>query len=368
VQALRGWSEPESRMMPYPSLPGQTGKLDPAALVRTLLYTALFNTAIAVLLTIIGFSHSFLHTLLFAQCIGITICLFVLAAWSAAQARGSAMRTVLLGLALTLGALCGTALATALLGKPGGIVTIDSRFMWQIVGISLFFGAIITHFFYTREQLAAAAQLAQEERLMRLSSEKLALEASLQRLQAQVEPHFLFNTLSTIVSLMDRDPARAKTMQLDLIRYLRTTLGRTQAAETTLGQEMELIRAYLNLFSIRMEERLQYAIEVPEALHPLPLPPMLLQPIVENALLHGLEPKITGGRIHIRAARQQGQLAITVSDTGRGLDRQKGPGVGLTNVRERLARLYGNEGRLAITENETGGVTVVIEIPLTTAD
>ncbi len=355
-------------MMPSPSLPGQTGKIDPAGLARTLLYTALFNTAIAVLLTIIGFSQSFMHTLLFAQCIGITICLFVLAAWSAARTRGSGMRTVLLGLALSFGALCGTALASGLLGVPGGGALKDSRFMWQIVGISLIFGVIITHFFYSREQLAATAQLAQEERLMRLSSEKLALEASLQRLQAQVEPHFLFNTLSTIVSLMERDPARAKTMQLDLIRYLRTTLSRTQAAETTLGQEVDLIRAYVNLFSIRMEERLQYAIEVPEALHPLPLPPMLLQPIVENALLHGLEPKISGGRIRIRAARQQGQLVITVSDTGRGLDRQKGPGVGLTNVRERLARLYGNGGRLTITENETGGVTAVIEIPLATAD
>ena len=355
-------------MMPYPSLPGQTGKLDPAGLVRTLLYTTLFNTAIAVLLTVIGFGHSFGHTLLFSQCIGMTICLFVLAAWSAARTRGSGVRTALLGLALTLGALCGTALAAGLLGAPGDRAAINSRLMWQIVGISLFFGAIITHFFYTREQLAATAQLAQEERLMRLSSEKLALEASLQRLQAQVEPHFLFNTLSTIISLMEGDPARAKTMQLDLIRYLRTTLGRTQAAETTLGQEIALTRAYLDIFSVRMGERLQYAIEVPEALQALPLPPMLLQPIVENALLHGLEPKITGGRIRIRAARQQGQLVITVSDTGRGLDRQKGPGVGLTNVRERLARLYGNEGRLTITENETGGVTAVIEIPLTTAD
>lgn len=355
-------------MMPYPLSSGKTRKLDPAGLARTLLYTALFNTAIAVLLTVIGFGHSFRHTLLFSQCIGLTICLFVLVAWNVAWTRGSGVRTVVLGLALTFGALCGTALAAGLLGAPQGIAAIDSRLMWQIVGISIFFGAIITHFFYTREQLTTAAQMAQEERLMRLSSEKLALEASLQRLQAQVEPHFLFNTLSTIVSLMADDPPRAKTMQLDLIRYLRTTLGRTQAAETTLGQEIALIRAYLDIFSVRMGERLQYAIEVPEPLHALPLPPMLLQPIVENALLHGLEPKIEGGRIRIAAEMQPDHLAITVADNGCGLDRKKGPGVGLTNVRERLLGLYGDKGRLTITENETGGVTAVIAIPPPAAD
>lgn len=162
---------------------------------------------------------------------------------------------------------------------------------------------------------------------------------------------------------MDTDPVNAKTMQMDLIRYLRTALGRTRDQETTLGQELELIRAYLDIFKVRMGERLQYAIDVPEPLTGQPLAPVLLQPIVENALLHGLAPKIDGGHIHIIVVTDGRSLKIEISDNGIGMADHQQPGVGLSNVKARLAQLYGSQGRLVIKETQPCGVTVVVEVP-----
>lgn len=331
---------------------------------KTLLYTAAFNTIIAVLLVIVGFGRPFLHTLLYSQCIGLTICMCVVFSLYAARNRGMILRGIAVVMALTIGAVVGTSIAAAFIQLPGDPLNTKSMYLWQILGISILFGMIITYFFHSKEKLSATTQLAQEERIKRLSSEKLALEADLKRLQAQVEPHFLFNTLSNIVSLMDSDPVKAKSMQLDLIRYLRTTLGRSRNQETTLGQEAELMRAYLNIFKIRMGERLEFNIDIPDKLKVLQLSPMLLQPIVENAVLHGLEPKIDGGRIRIRAKEEEGIVNIEVSDSGCGMVEHQQPGVGLTNVRKRLEQLYGNQGRLVIKENQPYGLTVVVEVPI----
>lgn len=335
-----------------------------ARVAKTLLYTAVFNTAIAVLLTVVGFSHPFLHTLGFSQCIGLTISICVMWTLYVVKNKGVIVRGIAHVAALVAGAFGGTAIGALVIDLPEGLFGVRNAFLWQIVGISILFGMIITYFFYSKEKLSATVQMAQEERIKRLSSEKLALEANLKRLQAQVEPHFLFNTLSNIVSLMDTDPANAKTMQMDLIRYLRTALGRARDKETTLGQEADLIRAYLDVFKVRMGERLQYTIDIPDSLKDTSLAPMLLQPIVENALLHGLTPKIDGGFIRIRAERQGGHTQIEISDTGKGLADHQLPGVGLTNVKERLAQLYGGNGRLLIKENQPCGVVVVVEVPL----
>jgi sensor histidine kinase YesM len=334
-------------------------------LLKSLLYTAVFNTAIAMLLTTIGFGGSFWENLLFAQCVGLTMNLWISPAWHLGYGRTLPIRAALLCLSLCLGAVCGTALGAALVGLPGeNVFTLVNQFLWKIVGISILFGLIITYFFDSREKLAASIQSAQEERIKRLSSEKLALETDLKRLQAQVEPHFLFNTLSNILSLMDTDPDKARSMQMDLIRYLRTTLRRTRDQQTTLGQESELIRAYLDIFKIRMGQRLDFKIDIPPMLREHPFPPLLLQPIIENALLHGLEPKIQGGQINIRAQDVDDRLSIEIKDTGNGLIEHDSRGVGLTNVRERLDQLFDEQARLIITENQPSGVSVVIEVPL----
>ncbi len=331
---------------------------------RTLLYTAAFNTIIALLLVMVGFGRPFIHTLLYSQCIGLTICMCVVWSLYAVRNRGVAARSIAVVAALVLGAIAGTALGATFIQLPGDPIHTKSMYLWQILGISILFGMIITYFFHSKEKLSATIHLAQEERIKRLSSEKLALEADLKRLQAQVEPHFLFNTLSNIVSLMDSDPAKAKTMQMDLIRYLRTALGRIRDKATTLGQEADLIRAYLDIFKIRMGERLQYTIDIPDQLKELPLAPMLLQPIVENALLHGLEPKIEGGHIRIRAEEQGGIVSIEISDSGNGMVDHQQPGIGLANVKRRLAQLYGKQGALVIRENQPCGAVVVVAIPV----
>lgn len=338
--------------------------LNPTRLLGTLSLTVLFNTAIAVLLTTIGFGTTFWHALVFAQCIGLTICACVVLTNRLFRQHHVLVRAILLGAALLAGTAIGSALGAAVRGLPAGGFHIGNIFVWKIVGVSIMFGLIITYFFHNQAQLAASTQMVHEERIKRLSSEKLALEANLKRLQAQVEPHFLFNTLSTIVSLMDTDPADAKAMLMDLTRYLRTALGRTRDRETTLGQEMELVRAYLDIFKIRMGRRLRYDIDVPQPLADQPLAPMLLQPIVENAVLHGLESTVAGGYVNIRATAVGGRVNIEIADTGSGMADQHTPGVGLANVRERLARIYGNQARLVIEENRPHGVAVVIEVPM----
>ena len=331
---------------------------------KTLLYTAAFNTIIAVLLFVVGFGHPFLQTLLYSQCIGLTICMCVVWSLYATRNRAAAVRGAGVVAALVLGAVGGNFIAASFIRFSGDPIDTKSHLLWQIIGISVLFGMIITYFFHSKEKLSATIQLAQEERIKRLFSEKLALEADLKRLQAQVEPHFLFNTLSNIVSLMESDPAKAKSMQLDLIRYLRTALGRSRDKVTTLGQEADLIQAYLDIFKIRMGERLHYTIDIPGSLKALPLAPMLLQPIVENALLHGLEPKIEGGTINIRAQKREGGVSIEISDNGNGMVDHHPSGVGLTNVKQRLAQLYGKQGRLVIRENRPCGVTVSVDLPI----
>jgi sensor histidine kinase YesM len=330
----------------------------------TLVYTALFNSAIAILLTTVGFGNNFGKDLIFSQCIGLTICGWVMAAKRLIRPAGLWSRALTHGLAMAAGAVMGTALGAALTGLPFADTSfMGQHFYFQVVGISMLFGGIITYFFYSKERLAASAQMIQEERIKRLSSEKQVLEANLKRLQAQIEPHFLFNTLSNILSLMDTDPQNAKSMQLNLIRYLRASLGLTRNQTTTLRQEFELIRAFLEIYKIRMGARLRYALDLPEALVDRPFTPMLIQPLVENAVIHGLEPKIEGGEIRVRAWENGSHLRLEISDTGNGLPKHQSPGLGLSNVQERLSQLYGSQGRLIITENQGSGLTVMLEVP-----
>jgi sensor histidine kinase YesM len=267
-------------------------------------------------------------------------------------------------LTLSLGAAAGTGLGAMVTRTMAGVDTWEFGLLLRVVGISFLFGLTITYFFLSRRQLAASKERLSEERYRRLESEKQLLQADLQRLQAQIEPHFLFNTLSNILSLMDSDPLRAKQMQLDLIQYLRTSLRQSRDRTTTLGQEFALLSAYLDIYKIRMGERLRYRIDIPPKLGNCRFAPLLLQPLVENAVLHGLEPKIDGGWIRLSAKRSGDWLKIEVADNGVGMGAGKPPGVGLTNVRERLENLFTPPGRLSIEPRSPAGVRVVVEVPL----
>ena len=333
-------------------------------MIRTLLYTAIFNTAIAGLLTTVGFGHGFGMTWVFSQCVGLTICVCVMSGSRLVQPEKLASKAGTVIISISIGAVIGTALGSMSLWLSARDEILAGGFLLQVVGISIVFGLIITYFFHSREKLAASAEMINEERIKRLSSEKQMLEANLKRLQAQIEPHFLFNTLSNIVSLMDTDPIKAKAMQMDLIHYLRTTLRSTRDHATTIGEEFDRLRAYLDIYKIRMGDRLQYDIECPASLVNHAIAPMLLQPLVENAVIHGLEPKIEGGQISVQAIAHDDLLRLVVADTGAGMLDKQQPGIGLSNVKARIEFLFGPRGQLYLKENRPSGLRVVIEVPL----
>ena len=197
-----------------------------------------------------------------------------------------------------------------------------------------------------------------------------AQEAQLRLLQAQIEPHFLFNTLANVQSLMDHDLPKAKQMLGSFTDYLRASLGNMRSEHSTVGQELELALRYLQLLQGRMEDRLRFEITADEAARAQPLPPLLLQPLVENAVMHGLEPSIEGGTVQVRARLQGGTLRLEVQDDGLGLNApprpgaRRGNGLALNNIRERLQARFGPEARLELQTATPQGTLARITIPL----
>ncbi len=201
----------------------------------------------------------------------------------------------------------------------------------------------------------------------RASMERQLSEAKMQMMQAQVEPHFLFNTLASVEYLIETDPPRASAMQRSLIQYLRAVLPqmRDNAVITNLGREADMVRAYLNLLKMRMEERLTVDFQVPDHLRNAAFPPMMLQSMVENAIKHGLECKPEGGTLRVLAEVAGNKLRVVVSDDGVGFGvmPSDGTGLGLPTIRERLKLLHGDQGTLNITANTPSGVIATIEVP-----
>ncbi len=196
----------------------------------------------------------------------------------------------------------------------------------------------------------------------RLQAEKRAAEAQLRLLQGQIEPHFLFNTLANVSSLMDDDVPRAKLMLETFTDYLRASLGSLRRLDATLGGELDLVTHYLELMKTRMEERLQYTVVCEPGVRDVQLPPFLLQPLVENALHHGLEPKVEGGTVAVAARREADTLVLEVRDDGMGpaaTRRRAVAGMALANLRERLAVQYGGAATLTLTPTHPGMCTTV---------
>lgn len=210
------------------------------------------------------------------------------------------------------------------------------------------------------ERRRSERQSAQQTR-----TEKELTVAKLSLLHAQVEPHFLYNTLASAQLLTRSDPARADQMLGNLIMYLRHSLPRTEDALSCVGEELERVQAYLDILKIRMGARLNLQVEVPPALKAVQFPTMMLQTLVENAIKHGLEPKPGGGTIWIIAREFDGSVALTVADDGRGFSAEGGgTGIGLRNVRERLRLAYGAAASFAIVANYPSGVAATITVPL----
>ena len=244
-----------------------------------------------------------------------------------------------------------------------------SRTLWNVgglqalvtVGFIVLISAAVAYYFFTRESLAAL-KLAHEQ------AQRQAAEAQLQTLQAQLEPHMLFNTLAHLRVLIKLRPDDAQAMLDQLIAFLRATLQASRRDSHPLSAEFERLRDYLALMQVRMGERLRPELDLPPELAELPVPPLLLQPLVENAIKHGLEPAVDGGRLRI-SARQVGQrLRLCVEDEGVGLGNapaSDGTGFGLTQIRERLQSRYGERASLTLQALEPQGCRAELELPLT---
>jgi sensor histidine kinase YesM len=194
--------------------------------------------------------------------------------------------------------------------------------------------------------------------------EKQLMQAQMAALQAQVEPHFLFNTLALIGQLIETDPPEAARVHAHLIDYLRATLPQLRTrGGGTLGKQCDMVKAYLAIMQARMKERLQVQFMVPTFLESAPFPPMMLQSLVENAIKHGLEPKIAGGVITVRAQVIDATLVVDVCDNGIGINLHAPDGVGLANIRERLQLLYGEAAELVIEAQAAGGCCASIRLP-----
>ncbi|MYM87682.1 sensor histidine kinase [Rugamonas sp. FT82W] len=214
---------------------------------------------------------------------------------------------------------------------------------------------------------AEAETLTANAAVERESMQRQLSEAKMQMMQAQVEPHFLFNTLASVEHLIETDPPRASAMQRSLIKYLRAVLPqmRDNALITNLGREADMVVAYLNLLKMRMEERLTVDFDIPDGLRTAAFPPMMLQSMVENAIKHGLEAKPEGGTLKVRADVAHNKLRVIVTDNGLGFGAvpSDGTGLGLMTIRERLKLLHGDQGQLLIAANSPSGVIATIEVP-----
>jgi signal transduction histidine kinase len=238
----------------------------------------------------------------------------------------------------------------------------DLAFLW------IFASAIIKITYRGRMKAEAVAAQATETAEAE-SLKRQVVEARMAAMQAQVEPHFLFNTLASIDHLIETDPKRASVMQKNLITLLRASMPTMREANASgvreLGRELAVIQPYLEILKVRMEDRLQTELSIPDGLRSAEFPPMMIQSLVENAIKHGLEPKPDGGRLTVKAEIVHGKLAVTVADTGLGFGKAAtaGTGIGLNNIRERLQLLYGHKATLVVAENQPSGTVVTITVP-----
>ena len=300
---------------------------------------------------------------------GLVLLATIAAADAIAVARGLGRRAALrIGVLLVL---AGSALAVVLrvwvygtlpaLGSEPAYLT-GVWLTWALLG-SLGYAL----FYLVREDEQQRRMLCDAEFADQALSAQM-LQARLSALQAQIEPHFLFNTLANVRRLYETAPERGREMLSCLIDYLRAALPSMRSSSSTLGRELDLARSFLTILQMRMGERLQFSIAADAGLLDAPMPPMVLPTLVENAVKHGLGPLPEGGRIDIRAGRAGDDIEIEVRDTGAGFTAVKGSGVGLANTRSRLAGLYGGRASLHLAAGAPRGVVATLRLPVATTD
>ncbi|HEX4944800.1 MAG TPA: histidine kinase [Usitatibacteraceae bacterium] len=311
--------------------------------------------------TVWFFVNTYLDLLVSSLCVGYTSMVLFTVATNLRQRK--LPRWAVQVLSIVVGSFLGTMLAGIVKGRDFATM-FSERFYGVLItmGLGIGFGAMAVWVYVFRERESRhAAELARAQ-AERAQLEKNVLQAQLALMQAQVEPHFLFNTLANVQHLVETDPASASRMLESLIQYLRAALPRMREDATTVGREADMARAFLDIHRMRMGSRLDYVLDVPEALRCRPFPPMMLISLVENAIKHGVDPCCEAGTITIRAREEGGKLRFSVADTGEGISPRKGTGVGLVNIRERLKALHGSGARLLMEENTPHGVIATIEV------
>jgi hypothetical protein len=235
-----------------------------------------------------------------------------------------------------------------------------------LCGLGILFGPWIAIGALVRQKEALARNQALAFQLERSELEREATDARLRLLQAQVAPHFLFNTLANVQALVDQGSPQAPAVLRSLVAYLRAAVPRLDETATTLGQELQLVQAYLELMHMRMPDRLQFVLNVDEAARAVRCPPMTLLTLVENAVRHGIDPSEEGGRIDILVQLRDGRCFVRISDTGAGLvQANSGLGTGLASLRERLHLAFGDAAQLRIAAQQPRGVSAELEFPAT---
>lgn len=347
---------------------------------RELVGVGLFNTVIALILFFVGFGGTFVQNFVFSQCIGISITAFVdggrRAIWRDG-APATAPFLLLVAFGCAAGLVSGIAIGTALLGLPISMWRpLNGHSLPIVLLIALLATGIGTYHGWSRARLSQLREATAQQALREAAADKALVHAQLQTLQAQLEPHFLFNVLANLDSLIASDPARARTLLGHLNRFLRASLAATRAKVTTLADEFTLLEALMAIQQVRFGERLRYTLDLPEDCRTLQVPPMLVQPLVENAVKHGVEPLAGGASVDVSARRERSangewQVVVRVADDGAGFRaavRSNVPepagGVGLTNIRERLRVLYGDTARLTLTESVPRGVVATLRLPV----
>jgi hypothetical protein len=329
-----------------------------------------FNTLIAVVLWAASRHNHFDVQWVYSQAIGLSVWLlidggrFLVDPASPVGWPRGWKGLALAAFGIVAGCLIGTALGDAYSGRSSwAAALVDTRSASIVFLITLVIGGVVSYHYYVRGQSAffqAQLELTQRQ----------ATEAQLKLLQTQLEPHMLFNTLATLRVLIGVDPERAQAMLDHMVAYLRATLGASRASMHPLADEFDRLRDYLALMEVRMGPRLRFNLDLPEALRDVPVPPLLLQPLVENSIKHGLEPQVAGGDISVCARQQGGQLLLEVRDSGVGCNattHQPGSGFGMTQVRERLATAYGQQATIIFIANNDRGMRTQITFPLKNA-
>ena len=336
--------------------------------LRAIAFAAAFLALAATLLYVLSPGlDTWPRLLVFHESVGLTMvaCVLLLRHTRAFARFESMTRWLLTGvIAIPTGFVVGHQFAFLLLGEPLRMVGYLSVSLIPVL-FTLVVGGLGLHSFATREQLA-------REAAARSEAQRLAVESQLRLLRAQLEPHMLFNTLANLRSLVREDVERAEAMIDQLIVYLRSALAASQTESVALVREFAQLRAYLDIMSLRMGPRLAYRLELPASLEKTAVPPMLLQPLVENAIKHGLEPKVSAGSIEVIARATESGIEIRVSDSGLGLPADEDPGpstrpanssYGLQHVRDRLRVVYGPAARLSLERRDPTGVSAVVFIP-----